>query len=124
MLLTKCKHCDGLVVVAVYRGQDDLKRHVAELTCNKGHRYMVLLPSAAPKVFEKTTEFPPAKGKWFLSPEFSDRASVGCPGCGALANVAPPVHAIDDDGKVTPSWTCPYGCGWHAVVSLADWNPS
>jgi hypothetical protein len=124
MLLQKCpfKDCGAKITLLAYLGKDELKRDVALIVCSKGHQ------SAAPftvpideadGVFTPSELFPPPKGQWFRTPGDS-KILVGCPGCGSSGPVAEPIHHIESDGAVVPSWTCPYGCGYHQFIRLKD----
>lgn len=31
-------------------------------------------------------------------------------------------HSIDEDGTVSPSVVCPYGCGFHEFIKLEGWD--
>lgn len=45
---------------------------------------------------------------------------VWCPNCERAAVID---HEIADDGRVTPSLDCPFGCGFHASdCYLEDWQ--
>lgn len=62
-------------------------------------------------------------GKWWPCQNGGARsATIGCPKCGRFAGLFD--HTIAQDGKVTPSAVCPYGCGWHENIVLEGWTPA
>ena len=123
MILQKCEqeNCKGLIVACAYIGKDALQRVVVQVVCSEKHNYQVFLPIGEPLEAKRTLEFPPKKGEWFA--DQTGGIVLGCPGCGKMAGVSAPVHSILASGEVKPSWTCPYGCGWHNFVTLEDYQP-
>lgn len=61
-----------------------------------------------------------AEGEWCLD-KVDNKATpvVCCPGCGKIASLAD--HTILHSGDVFPALLCPFKCGFHEFVQLADW---
>jgi hypothetical protein len=49
-------------------------------------------------------------------------AFIRCPSCNKVSLLRSSVHAVADDGTVTPSYVCPYPpCAFHEWVRLEGW---
>ena len=60
-------------------------------------------------------DFPPKPGECSGSP---DGVTVCCPICRGVAGVTGLGYQIAPDGNVTPTWVCPYNCGFHAMIKI------
>ena len=51
-------------------------------------------------------------------------AVICCPLCRRISTASPTKHKIAADGKVSPSYVCPFKpCTWHVFIRLKDWHP-
>jgi C4-type Zn-finger protein len=48
-------------------------------------------------------------------------ATLWCPGCDKEVSVSRAVHAVSDDGVVSPSMVCPH-CPFHEFIRLEGWS--
>lgn len=78
---------------------------------------MAALPSHLDTTLSRAASFPPGRGEWFRA-EGHGGYMLGCPLCGALTSLNPTINGVEDGGKMTPSFICPYGCGFHAWLTL------
>jgi hypothetical protein len=62
----------------------------------------------------------PWKAPFWPGPAMKQTIAIACGGCGRAMCL--PNHRIAEDGSITPSVVCPFGCGWHVFLLLKDWN--
>lgn len=127
MILEKCKQtgCVGFYVSVLWQGKDKQNQHILRCQCSLGHYIIFSVATSAPTTFTRAAKFPASKGEWFpaTNKPGEHHPSIGCPKCGNMAGAGPPIHSVNKDDKVTPSYVCPYdACDFHAHITVKGWN--
>lgn len=115
-----CKCGEELALPALYIGKTEHGIPLAQFQCKCGQATNAQIDSMKPYTAKSGKGFPPPRGEYVAYDD--GRIQFTCPVCQGTTGIVAPIHTVDKDGKVSPSFVCPYGCGFHTWMTLDEWK--